>query len=247
MTTLISAEWYKLIRSKVLAVILGGVTVQTLIQVLAEYINREASPVPGQFGVTVPADTSLFLQVWLVAFVGYFVASEFQNGTMRNTLALGKNRTHVYLSKLLSAFVAIAVIYATVSIVSTAGLSAVAGFGDMTLSEFSRFFFWNFSMQLLYHLTFAAMFIMFVFLSRSVGMSILLSIGYWIVKMFLPMVFGVLGLAFAVQFLPDYYISAFKGLSGDPTFITKGIVVSVAYIVIASIIGCIVFKKTDIK
>ena len=247
MTTLISAEWYKLLRGKVLAVILAGVTAQTLIQVLGQYIDSEEPLIPGQFGVTAPADASFLLQVWLIAFVGYFIASEFQNGTMRNILALGKNRTHVYLSKVFSAFIAIAAIYLAVSIVATAGFSAVSGFGDMTFNEFWRFFAWNFSMEILYHLPFAAIFTMLAFLSRSLGMTILLGIGYWIVMLFLPGLLSMMGLDFAVEYLPQYYIGAFKHLSGDPAFITKGIIVSAAYIVITGIIGCIVFKKSDIR
>lgn len=247
MTTLISAEWYKMLRDKALAVILAGVTAQTLILVLEQYFKTEEPSILGQFGVMAPVDTSILLQVWLIAFIGYFIASEFQNGTMRNILALGKNRTHVYLSKLLSASIAMVVIYATASIIATAGFSAVAGFGDMTSNEFWRFFTWNFSMQTLYHLTFAATFTMFAFLSRSLGMTILLGIGYWIVKMFLPFFLSTVGLAFAVEYLPDYYIGAFEQLSGDPAFITKGITVSAAYIVITSIIGCIVFNKSDIR
>lgn len=242
MTTLLSAEWYKLLRGQVLAVILAGVTAQTLLlQVVI------LTPVPAQFGVLFLADTSIFLQVWLLAFVGYFVASEFQNGTMRNILALGRNRTQVYLSKLLFTFIAIAAIFAAVSIVSTAWLSAAAGFGDMTYNEFWRFFASNFFMQLLYHLTFAAVFTMFAFLSRSLGMTLLLGIGYWIVKWNLPMVLSRLGLAFAIKYLPDHYIGMFGQSNGDPAFITQGMIVSVAYIVITSIIGCIVFKKSDIK
>lgn len=245
MTTLISAEWYKLLRSKVLAVILAGITAETLLQVLLKTYDKE--PIPGQFGVTVATDASVILQVWLIAFVGYFVASEFQNGTMRNILALGKNRTRVYLSKLFSASIAIAAIYATVSIVATAGFSVAFGFGDMTFNEFWRFFTWNFSMEILYHLTFAAIFTMFAFLSRSLGMTILLGIGYWIVMLFLPGLLSTMGLDFAVKYLPQYYIGAFKGLSGDPAFITKGLIASAAYFVLTSIIGCIVFKKSDIK
>lgn len=246
MTTLISAEWYKLFHGKVLAVILAGVIAQTvLVQVMFHYANRP--PVSGQSGVMVLVDTSLFLQVWLLAFVGYFVASEFQNGTMRNILALGKNRTQVYLAKLLATFVAMAAIFAAVSIVSTAGLSAAYGFGDITFNEFWRFFSLNFFNQLLYHLTFAAVFTMGAFLSRSLGMTILLGIGYWVVKMYFPLIFGALDLVFAIEYLPDYFIGSFVQLSGDPAFITKGIIVSVAYIVITSIIGCIVLIKSDVK
>lgn len=78
-------------------------------------------------------------------------------------------------------------------------------------------------------------------------MTILLGSGYWIVKMYLPLLLARLGLAFAIEYLPDYYISTLRQLSGDPAFLIKGMMVSVAYIVITSIIGCIVFKQADIK
>ncbi|MEV5029557.1 ABC transporter permease [Paenibacillus sp. LPE1-1-1.1] len=247
MTTLISAEWYKLLRGKVLAIILACVTAQTVIQVLAQYTETGDPPFLGQFGVLVPANGSFLLQVWLSAFVGYFIASEFQNGTMRNILALGKNRTHVYLSKLLSACIAIAAIYTTIAIVATAGFSAVSGFGDMTFDEFWSFFTWNFFMQILYHLAYAAIFTMFAFLSRSLGMTIILGFGYMLVMLFFPGFLSRVGLDAAEELLPGYYISAFGHLSGDPVFVTKGIIVSAAYFVLTCIIGCIVFNKSDIK
>lgn len=247
MTTLISAEWYKLLRGKVLAIILACVTAQTVIQVLAQLTNTEEQAVPGQFGVMVPAQASFLLQVWLAAFVGYFIASEFQTGTMRNILALGKNRTHVYLSKLFSSCVAIIAIYATISIVATAGFSAVSGLGDMSFNEYWRFFARNFIMQVLYHLSYAAIFTMFAFVSRSLGMTILLGVGNMIFMLFLPGVLSRVGLDFAIEFLPSYYIDAFENLQGDPAFMTKGVIVTAAYFVLTCIVGCIVFKKSDIK
>lgn len=207
MTSLISAEWYKLLRGKVLAIILSGVAVLTLLKVLGELTSKE--PILGQFGVMLSADLSTFWQMWLAVFVGYFVASEFQNGTMRNILALGKNRTHVYLSKLLSSCIAVTAIYITVTFVATAGLSSLVGFGGMTLSEFLRFFSWNFFMQILYHFTFAAIFTMFAFFCRSLGMTIILGFGYAIVMLFLPGVFNMLGLASGIKYLPIYYITFF--------------------------------------
>jgi ABC-2 type transport system permease protein len=245
MTTLIFAEWYKLLRSKVLAIILVGVTAQTVIQVLANY--NYTKPILGQFGVFAPAGLSFLLQVWLLAFVGYFVTSEFQNGTMRNMLALGKSRMHVYLSKLVSNFIALAAIYTTIILVATVGFSSVSGFGDMPLDKFWRFFTWSFFMQLLYHFIFAAIFTMFAFVSRSLGMTIFLGLGYLIIMIFFPGVLRNMGISSAIEYFPDYYIYEFGSLSGDPAFVTKGMLISVVYIAITSIIGCITFQKVDVK
>lgn len=248
MRTLISADWYKLLQGKVLLLILAGVTAQTLLfRSMKQAAMSGEPPVHGQLGVLFLGDTAIFLQVWILAFVGYFVASEFQNGTMRNTLALGKNRIPVYLSKLLSSFIATAAIFAIVTIASTAWLSVTSGFGTMPFNEFLNFLALNFSMMLLYHLAFAAIFTMFAFISKNVGMTILMGSGFWIAKMYLPMVLAKFGFASAIEYMPDYYISLFRDLSGNPDFITRGITVSLAYIVITSIIGIIVFKKSDIK
>lgn len=246
MKTLIAAEWYKLLRGKVLIVILAGTVAQTLVfQILYQLANRPQGP--GQGGVMVLANTSLFLQIWMLAFVGYFISTEFQNGTMRNTLALGKNRTHVYLAKLLATFVAIAVICVAVTIVQTVWLTVVNGFGDMSFNKFLSYFALTFSMQLLYHLTFAAVFTLFAFLSRSMGMTLMLGIGYWIVLMNAPAVLSALHMGFAADYSPLHYVATFAALNGQPGFITMGIIVSLGYILISTIIGSIIFNKSDIK
>ena len=244
MTTLIVSEWYKILRSRALAIILVGVAAFTFIQVLSSYFMQEF--LLGQNSVAEIGRNSSILSLGMAAFVGFFVASEFQYGTMRNVLALGKNRMHVFLSKVLSACVAVAAIIAVFSIAGTVGFSMAFGFGDMALGEFSRFFVWNFSMQLLYHLTLAAIFTMFAFLSKSPGMTILLSVGYVIATLAIA---GFLNnfpggtLKFALEFFPQYYSSNIDDLSGELAFITDGVIVSVAYIALACIIGVAVFKK----
>ncbi|HYG60231.1 MAG TPA: ABC transporter permease [Symbiobacteriaceae bacterium] len=253
MTTLISSEWYKLIHNKLLALILAGVALQTMLQVQGEYAMEKA--VLGQYGVAMVADSSWFLVIWIVAFVGFFVASDFQNYTVRNVLALGKNRTQIFLSKLLAACIAVTAIFATASIVNTVGYTLAFGFGDMSFGEFLRFSSWNFLMQLLFHLTFASVFCLFAFLSRNPGGTILLGIGYMVGEM---LAMGFMAnypgnvLAFAVDYFPSYYIGRFFHpvkhiLNLDPAFIRQGIIVSLAYIVVPCIIGCAVFKRSDVK
>jgi ABC-2 type transport system permease protein len=251
MTTLIYAEWYKILRSRALAIILAGVVAFTVLQVYDAYSSQE--PVLGQNGIMEMGQHSWLLSIWFAAFVGYFVASEFPNGTIRNVLALGKNRTCVYLSKVFSACIAVSAMITAVGIVATVGFSMVFGFGDMGLGEFLSFFISSLTMQLLYYLTYATIFGMLAFLSKSPIMTVLLGIGYQFLKLslaeFLENYAGG-RLEFAVAFLPQNYfayISAIDAFRGDPALITRGALVSAAYMVLACIVGIAVFKRSDIS
>lgn len=246
MKKLISAEWYKLFHNKVLLFILGGVAAQTLL-VIALYHSADRPLGPGETGITMLVNTSLFSQIWILAFVGYFISSEFQNGAMRNILGLGKERMHVYISKLFSTFFATFTILAVTAVVATLGLTALYGFGEMHFTEFLSYFTSTFFMQLIYHLPHAAVFLMLAFLSRSLGMTLMLGIGYWIVNANVPSILRALTVVSTIEYFPDYYISRYASLHSDPTFITNGYMVSAAYILIAAIVSCIVFKKTDVK
>lgn len=244
MTRLMTSEWYKIRRSKLLALILVGIAAQTVFQVWTSYTDHFVNL--GQTGLLKMAENSILLCMWIAGFIGLYTAPEFQQGTLRNVLALGKNRSHVYLSMLLSSSIAIAAILAVVSIVATVGLTAAFGFGDMALGDFLRFFFWNYLMQLLYHLSFAALFCMFAFICKSPGITILLGIGYTVASFALT---GFLDkhLPVALDYLPQTYISGFTYFSSDPAFVVRGLFVSAAYFVITWIVGSIVFKKSDIK
>jgi ABC-2 type transport system permease protein len=113
MTTLLSSEWYKIRKSRLLGFILLGVTAQTLLFSLVPYVIRNRAVLERNGGAAANADSTMFflLALWIAAFIGFFIASEFQTGTIRNPVALGKSRTHIYLSKLFSACVATAAIF----------------------------------------------------------------------------------------------------------------------------------------
>ncbi|HYF94320.1 MAG TPA: ABC transporter permease [Symbiobacteriaceae bacterium] len=254
MTTLISSEWYKIIHSKLLAWILTGVTAQSLLEVQGAYAV-EKTPVLGQRAVAMVADGSAFLAIWIVAFVGFFVAADFQTSTLRNVLALGKNRTHVFLSKLIAACIAVTAIYATVTIVKTVGYTVAFGFGDMPVGEYLRFSSWNFFMQLFFHLTLASLYCLFAFLGKNPGMTILLGIGWLIGELVVMHFFESYPgrvLAFAAEYFPSYYIQRFyhpvkQTLNLDPAFIRQGIIVSLAYLVVPTVVGCALFKRSEVK
>lgn len=249
MTTLIFAEWYKLVRSKTLGLILIGVGAITSLEIVSSYLIAEP-PVLGQNSIIVLGEGAAIRALWIAAFVGFFIASEFQNGTIRNVIALGKDRTHILISKIFSASIAIVAILTVDGIVATICNSAAFGFGNMAGGEFLRLSVGSFFLQTLYHSTYAAVFTMLAFLSKDSGKTILFCIVYEIAILAIG---GFLNnfpggaLAFAVQLFPQYYASELDDIGFQLPFMINGIIISVAYIVGSSLIGTIVFKKSDIK
>ncbi|MDR2418445.1 MAG: ABC transporter permease [Treponema sp.] len=105
MWDLFCAEMYKIRHTKLPWVIFGLLVLQTYIQ-MDGLRSLEEEPVLGQIAISKICDASPFLCIWLSSFTGFFIATEFQNGTIRNTLALGKKRSSVYLAKLAAVFLA---------------------------------------------------------------------------------------------------------------------------------------------
>lgn len=255
MRHLFSAEMYKIRHTKLLWVILGLVVLQTWIQ-MDGLRSLEKEPVLGQIAITRICDASPFLCIWLSAFVGFFIAAEFQNGTIRNALALGKKRSSVYLAKLTAVFLACIGMVTVTAITATAVCSVLFGFGGMSLREFLQFFLWTYFNQNVYHLAYAALFTMFAFVSRNVAMTVLLGVGWTIAEMF---IIGFLGdyqdgsLAFARDILPSLYVAIFYSEEYDAYWynnavqIIKGIAASVFFIGASSIAGISFFGKNDIK
>ncbi|MCD8539642.1 MAG: ABC transporter permease [Leadbetterella sp.] len=131
---------------------------------------------PGQDGIF-QAGTSVNA-MWFGAFGGFYIASEFQNGGIRKALALGKSRASVFMAKVLSMIIGIAILLFVTVLVQTIGNTIVSGFGDMPAGEFVVFFLRNFLHIIIFHLPYAGFFTMFVFLTQKPGLTILFSFCY---------------------------------------------------------------------
>lgn len=254
MNALVRAEWYKLRRSKALGLILVGVAVLAVTDAVSAYLLQD-TPVRGHNAVSALSDQSSMLSLLIAAFVGFFVASEFQNGSIRNVLALGKGRVAVAIAKLLAVCIAIAAMFAVLSVVATVAFTVARGFGDQTAPEFLWFFAAMLLLQLAYQLPQAAVFTMFALLSRNTGITILCSIGYVIAVLALG---GFLNaypggaLKPGLRLFPQYYVSELyltelDTLNLDPSFLLSGFLVSALYFAVACLIAFAVFRRSDVK
>jgi uncharacterized BrkB/YihY/UPF0761 family membrane protein len=84
----------------------------------------------------------------------------------------------VFFSKLFSAGMATLAFLLTATIVSTAGLTLLFDFGALPFSEYLKQLFSTLSLQLLLHFTYAVLFCLIAFLSRSTEQTILIGTGY---------------------------------------------------------------------
>lgn len=254
MRSLIAAESYKLLRSEALGFVLAGVALLALIDAVSAYFLQD-SPVRGHNAIALLADQSSMLSIWIAAFVGFFVASEFQNGAIRNTLALGKGRVAVVLAKLFASCLGVAAIFAVVAVVATAAYSAALGFGDRTAGQFLAFFAWNYVLQLAYQLPLAAVFTMVALLSRNAGLTVLFSMGYVIAILALGAFLNAYPggvLKPGLKLFPQYYVSELyltetDTLNLDASFVLTGLLVSATYFVVACIIAALVFRGSDVR
>ena len=247
MKQLIQAEWYKIQRTKTLGYLclaIFGVKTISLISAFALKKNIGF----GQEGVLKIGDA--FSAIWIGAFAGFFIASEFQNGTIRNVLSLGKNRMYVFLAKVIAVIIAIVVMLFVMAITQTIGQTVANKFGSMTIGVFIPYFFFNFFNMVIYHLPYAGFFTMFAFMSRKPGLTILLAFGYETVILTIGGMlqnYPAMNLKPFLSWFPPYYYTKIDEFLGNWTFITNGYIVSIVFTLVPILIGIYKFKNTDIK
>jgi ABC-type transport system involved in multi-copper enzyme maturation permease subunit len=264
MTGLIKAEWYKLWRSRLFYVLLIVIAcVAAFYTGVVKFLDTNplaqgeavavgdvfAFPAAGQSGVFLLGELSVMISICLAAFVGLFIASEFNNGTIHHALALGKSRAEVFFSKLFSAGVVTTTFLLAACIISTAGLTLLFDFGTLSFGEYLKQLFAVLSLQLLLHVTYSILFCLIAFLNRSTGHTILISIGYVLTSSVLLSILGSFDTFGAIaKILPQYYATALGNFSDSIIPLAVGaIAVSVVYSVAAIWVGNRLFKKVDVK
>ena len=115
MLNLLAAERIKLFRSKKLWIVLSILFLLPILQAVNsvvsvnygdELVQVIDTVVNGATGVLMIKKNGLTILLVIVAFISFFIGEEFQHGTVRNALSLGRSRTHYYLSKFVIAALA---------------------------------------------------------------------------------------------------------------------------------------------
>jgi ABC-type transport system involved in multi-copper enzyme maturation permease subunit len=239
MRALISAVNYRLVRSNVPYVTALACLFLASIQSQGEYMKNNAVFVQ-DFAALIVSRNSLFWQIALLFAVGVFCASEFTDGTIRLPAGIGKSRTSVYLSGLFASSALVAFILLTISLGGGVVCLIVFGTGGAGFGEAILLWAASLGKEIVLHLPYASIFLMFAFIGRSPAASIILS---FITAMALTVIPGYAP-PYLVQYFPNYAIGE---IGAESENFLLGFAVSVAWTVAATAIGCFVFSKKDIK
>jgi ABC-2 type transport system permease protein len=200
----------------------------------------------GAMGVQALQSNSSVFAILAVVFAGLFVSNEFATGTIRNALCIGKSRIQVYLSKLTMSSVMLFVIMFVSAVAFTTSFTIMYGFGNDT--DFAVTSIKVFALQLLYHLAYASLACMFAFLIQNTVFSVSVGIFCVVISGTLTDIFTAFdGLGLFARLMPNYYITRLADNFTDSSFILQSVAASLVFIVITSIVGCVVFRRRDVK
>ncbi|MDR1100534.1 MAG: ABC transporter permease subunit [Treponema sp.] len=200
----------------------------------------------GYLGAHVLSTVSNVYSMVIIVFCGLFISTEFTQGTIRNAICAGVSRAKMYVSKLVvcAAMLAFCMLVSVVAFI--AGFTVLYGFGDGT--GFFRDTATVFVMQFLYHLTYAGIGCLLSFLIPNIAFSVAAGMVVVILEGVLVEIctaFDALnGIA---PLIPQYYVTRLNDNLGNFGFLVSGILVSIVFILITVVIGCMAFRRQDIK
>lgn len=201
MNNLLRAEWYKLMRNKVLWILSFIIIGLTFLLVLLQYLDHqgmfadtgvkveihdeatEAYPISGiKLFIESIYSPDLFLTVVLTSVLGvYFITGEHANGTIKNLVSIGYQRSKIYFSKLIT-FVSGSIMLVLLFAISFAIFGAL--FFEIGVWPDSNLLFRTLQMLLLswlFIIAFAAIVMFFSVIPRGTGVGLLLSIGFYFI------------------------------------------------------------------
>jgi ABC-2 type transport system permease protein len=260
MTTILNADFYKLRHNTGFKLLPLAVIVWSIITSCFMLFIENGATVDGEYftnadvfgfmpsgalGAHALSAISNVYSMVIIVFCGLFISVEFTQGTIKNAICIGISRNKMYVSKLIVCAVMLAFcMFLSVSSF-VAGFTVLYGFGSGT--GFLRDTATVFAMQFLYHLTYAGIGCLLSFLIPNIAFSVAAGIVIVILEGALAEIcasFDTLrGIA---PLIPQYYVTRLNDNLNDFGFLLSGALVSLAFILITAVTGCMVFRRQDI-
>jgi ABC-2 type transport system permease protein len=191
MMNLISAEIYKLLRSRAFYVLmivvfaLAALTGIGFLVVPAEFLERAYGGLPVEAGLmpfAVVKHTMQLMVICLGVFAGVQISAEFDNGTIRNPIAVGRRRIDYFIGKLVASFIAsfifVVTTMAVVTVIILLRIDWVTPFDAKYVWDLFKFIIANTFVLLAY----SQIFTMLAFLLRNLGGTIGIAVTFTILE-----------------------------------------------------------------
>lgn len=259
MLNLLTAERIKLFQSKKLWIVLGILSVLPIYQVAnsklavhygTKMVQAIDTVINGATGILMIEKNGLTILLVISTFISFFIGEEFQHGTIRNTLSLGRSRTHYYLSKFLIAGLLTLFGVIVMTAIGMVSYSFVFGYGEVTgISDYVTYAVQSFSTLYVLILANVSIYVMISFLTKSSSISLVWSFLYTIGTGFGA---GIFQQTEHFKQVTYWFTESFLFYSNfaNPVDIAKFpemVLVSLLTIMVSSTIGILLFKRIDIK
>jgi ABC-2 type transport system permease protein len=259
MLNLLTAEKIKLIRSRKLMIVFSILILLPIYQAVntkvsvhygKELVQVIDTVINGATGILMIDKNGLTILLVVSAFISFFIGEEFQNGTIRNALSLGRSRMHYYLSKVVIAALVSLVGVIIMTAIGMISFSIVFGFGEIAgIGDYFSYALKAFSTLYLLILANVSIYVMISFITKNSSLSLIWSFLYTIATGFLPGIFQQtehfkqVTNWFTETFLFYANFASPVGISQFPEMV----LVSLITIVLSSALGIFMFQRTDIK
>ena len=256
MLNLLAAEKIKLLRSKKLWITLTILFFLPILQAVNSVISVKYGDdlvqaidtvVNGATGILMIDKNGLTILLVIVAFISFFIGEEFQHGTIRNTLSLGRSRTHYYLSKLVVASLLSLVGVIGMTIIGMISFTIAFDFGDVEVTNYVSYAIKSFSTLYLLILANVSIYVMISFLTKSSSISLVWGFLYTIATGFLPGMFQQTEHFKQITFWFTESFLFYSDFVNEVARFPEMVLVSVITIVLSSTVGILLFKRSDIK
>jgi ABC-2 type transport system permease protein len=261
MTTILNADFYKLRYNTGFKLLPFAVIVWSIITSCFMLFIQSGATVEGKYftnadvfgfipsgalGAHALSAISNVYSMVIIVFCGLFISTEFAQGTIKNAICIGISRNKIYVSKLIvcAAMLSLCMFVSVISFI--AGFTVLYGFGGGT--GFLRDTATVFVMQFLYHLTYAGIGCLLSFLIPNIAFSVAAGIVIVILEGVLVEICAAFDALHGIApLIPQYYVTRLNDNSNNSGFLVSGALVSIVCILITAIIGCMVFRRQDIK
>ncbi|WP_404988626.1 ABC transporter permease subunit [Clostridium culturomicium] len=189
------------------------------------------------------------IEILIGILIAGFLAKEYSEGTIKNTLAYGKKRHEFYIAKFLAMIVGVAILTACLISISTIGSTIINGWGQtFELSQILGML-QSFVASIFANSAVIAIIMIFAILIKSNGGTIAITAGLFILApMIISFFYGIYPWFDKIYELTPFYNSALATSiyvgNGD---LMRSIVIAAVTIVIVLMAGIQILKAQDIK
>lgn len=273
MFNLVNGELFKLHKSRgfftcCIAVIIFIIFMYSCVKIADEYEKKEISKAEAE-GQVVELELerdgeepieiidmeemmlSAVAGIFLAIFASIFVTGEYGNGAVKNIIGKGFTREKIFLAKYVVTILAIIIMFLMISLVTLlCGLLFMGAEG--VDAEFVKSLCRYGGMQLLFEIGFVSLVILVGEVSRSVGISVSVSLGLIMLAHLVFMGLDAVLLFFNIDFkTADYWIcNLISGcmVSGiDHDFFMRGLAAAAFWIIASVVTGIFHIKTADVK